>query len=145
MSATDLRDVVAWKLADRLRLRVDLFLLSPDFRTHYRSADALSDAVRSGTRHIADGFALIDQHAYANCVRVSKAAQQRALGHVIEAYDQRLIGHDELILVAQLTRRSVSAANRLIQSLESTGASSGRRPAKRRTPLRKRSAPTSSD
>ena len=120
MSANDLRDVVAWQLAHRLSLRIDLFLLSPDFRTHYQSSAALSDAVRSGTRHIADGFTRIDRHEYAECVRVSKAAQQRVIGHLIEAYRQRLISHDELLLVEQLAKRSVNAATRLIQSLEST-------------------------
>ena len=120
MSANDLRDVVAWQLAHQLSLRIDLFLLSPDFRTYYPSSAALSDAVRSGTRHIADGFTRIDRHEFADCVRVSRAAQQRVMGHVTEAYDQRLISHDELLLVEQLARRSVNAATRLIQSLEST-------------------------
>lgn len=135
MSANDVRDVVAWQLAHRLSLRVDLFLLSPDFRAHYRAAAALSDAVRSGTRCIADGFARVDQREYADCVRVSKAAQQKVLTHVIEAYDQRLISRDELILVEQLAKRSVNAAARLIQSLESAPAQRqvGKRKAKRRT------------
>jgi hypothetical protein len=119
MSANDLRDVVAWQLAHRLSLRIDLFLLSPDFRAHYRSAAALGDAARSGTRHIADGFARISRREYADCVRAAKAAQQRVIGHVIDAYDQRLIAHDELVLVDQLAKRSMKAANRLIQSLES--------------------------
>ena len=119
MSANDLRDVVAWRLAHRLSLRVDLFLLSPDFRTHYRCAEALSDAAWSGTRHIADGLTRIDQREFADCVRAAKAAQQRVMHHIIAAYDQRLIAHDELVLVDQLAKRSMKAANRLIQSLES--------------------------
>jgi hypothetical protein len=41
--------------------------------------------------------------------------------HVIEAYDQRLISHDELLLVGQLVKRSLNAATRLIQSLEANG------------------------
>lgn len=119
MSANDLRDVTAWQLAHRLSLRIDLFLLSPDFRNHYRSAAALNEAMQSGTRHLAEAFTRIDRREFADCVRAAKAAQRRVLGHVIEAYDQRLIAHDELVLVQQLAKRSVNAASRLIQSLES--------------------------
>lgn len=139
MAAQDLRDVIAWQLAHRLSLRVDLFLLSPDFRRHYPSARALSDAVRSGTRHIADGFTSGDRHAFAECVRAAKAAQQSVIGHLADAYEQRLIAHDEMVLVGQLARRSVGAASRLIRSLESSPAQ--REIRKRKSSRRSNQAP----
>ena len=145
MSPTDVRDVVAWRLAHRLWLRVDLFLLSPDFRRHYRSAAALSDVAVVGPRRIADGFARIDPLDYASDVRVAKAAQQRVLGHMADAYNQRLIAPDEYLLVEELGKRAVRAAGRLINSLESTRDGLARAPATRRTPRRRRRVPTNSD
>ena len=144
MSPTDVRDVVAWRLAHRLCLRVDLFLLSPDFRRHYRSAAALSDVAAVGPRRIADGFARVDPLDYASDVRVAKAAQQRVLGHMADAYNQKLIASDEYLLVEELGRRAVKAAGRLINSLESARAGLAREPAKRRMPPRRRPGPTNS-
>jgi NAD-dependent DNA ligase len=144
MSTGELRDVVAWQLAHRLSLRVDLFLLSPDFRTHYKSAKALSDAVHLGPRQIAAGLTRSTQQEFASDVRIAMAAERIVLRHFAEAYQQRLIAHDEFVLVEQLGKRAVRAANRLIQSLEATAAAV-RAPAKQRTPLRRRSSPISLD
>ena len=144
MSPIDVRDVVAWRLAHRLCLRIDLFLLSPDFRRHFRSAGALSDVAAIGPRRIADGFARVDPLAYASDVRVAKAAQQKVLGHIADAYNQRLITPDEYLLVEELGKRAVKAAARLINSLESTRGLA-RASARRRTPPRRRRVPTNSD
>jgi len=145
MSPTDVRDVVAWRLAHRLCLRVDLFLLSPDFRRHYRSAAALSDAAALGPQRIADGLTRVDPLDYASDVRVAKAAQQKVLDHMADAYNQKLIAPDEYLLVEELGKRAVKAAGRLINSLESTRAGLARAPAKRRTPPRRRLGPRDSD
>lgn len=145
MSPTDVRDVVAWRLAHRLGLRVDLFLLSPDFRRYYQSSAALREAAIAGSRRIAEGFAQVDPLDYARNVRVAKAAQQNVLDHVADAYDQKLIGRDEFIVVDELGRRAVRAAGRLINSLESTRAGRPRARAKRRIQPRMRQDPRDSD
>ena len=145
MSTNDLRDVVAWQLAHRLSLRIDLFLLSPDFRRHYKSSDALSDAVHLGPKLIAEGLCRSTQEEFASDVRIAKAAEQMVLQHVADAYKQRLIAHDEFELVEQLGKRAVRAASRLIQSLESTSGVLLKAPARRRTRPLRQSIPTNSD
>jgi len=145
MHPIDVRDVVAWRLAHRLRLRIDLFLLSPDFRRHYGSSAVLSDVAAIGPRRIADGFARVSPLLYASDVRVAKAAQQRVLDLMADAYGQKLIAHDEYLLVEELGKRAVRAAGRLISSLESTRAGRPQVRAKGRIQPRKRRDPRDSD
>jgi four helix bundle protein len=141
MSANDLREVRAWQLAHLLNLRVDLFLLSPDFKRHYRRVEQLGDAVRSGPRNIAEGFAH-DRRAFADRVRVARGSEAEVLNHLIAAYDQRLITLDELQIAERLTRRAMRAANGLIRQLEAADRSAATPPGRRRTRPRKRSSPT---
>lgn len=115
----DFREIAAWRLAHQLKLRVDLFLLSPDFRRHYRFAEQLSDAVRSGPRNIAEGFGRYQHREFAQFVRIAKASEVEVLNHLIDAQDQRLITSDEFQITEQLTKRAIKAANRLIRDLES--------------------------
>ncbi len=116
----DVREIAAWQLAHQLNLRVDLFLLSPDFRRHYRFSEQLSDAVRSGPRNIAEGFGLYRHQEFADFVRIAKASEVEVLNHLIDAQDQRLITADEFQITEHLTRRAIKAANGLIKYLEST-------------------------
>lgn len=143
----DLRDVTeiaAWQLAHQLNLRVDLFLLSPEFRRHYRHSDRLSDAVRSAPRHIAEGFTS-DRNAFAERLRLAKGSQAEVLGHLADAYDQCLITFDELQIAQRLTKRAIRAANGLIRSLESTGEPRAGARARRRSRPPRRRAPTGLD
>ena len=116
----DYREIVAWQLAHQLTLRIDLYLLSPDFRRHYRFSDQLSDAVRSGPRNIAEGFGRYRHREFAHFVRVAKASEAEVLNHLIDAQDERLITADEFQITEQLTKRAIKAAHGLIRYLEST-------------------------
>lgn len=137
----DPRDIAAWQLAHLLNLRVDLFLLSPDFKRHYRRVEQLGDAVRSGPRNIAEGL-VSDRRAFADRVRLAKGSEAEVLNHLIAAYDQRLITLDELDIVARLTRRAMQAANRLIRQLEAADRSAATPRVTQRNPPRKRAGPT---
>jgi len=116
----DFREIAAWQLAHQLKLRVDLFLLSPDFRRHYKFCDQLSDAVRSAPRNIAEGFARFKHKEFAQFVRIAKGSEAEVLNHLIDARDQRLITDDEFLLAEHLIKRALKAANGLIRYLEST-------------------------
>lgn len=140
--SNDIRDLRAWQLAHQLNLRVDLFLLSPDFRRQYKRADQLNNAVRSCPRNIAEGFAR-DRRMFAERVRMAKGSEAEVLTHLIAAYDQRLITLDELQIAEALTRRAIRAANGLIRQLEVAGGPLARSGATHRTPSRRRRDPTS--
>jgi four helix bundle protein len=138
----DVTEITAWQLAHKLNLRVDLFLLSPEFRRHYKHADRLSDAVRSAPRNIAEGFER-DPNVFAERLRLAKGSQAEVLDHLADAYDQCLITFDEWQISERLTKRAIRAANGLIRSLESTDACAAGR-AKRKTRPRRRPGPIDS-
>ena len=75
----DFQEIVAWQLANQLKLRVDLFLLSPGFRTHYRFSSQLCDAVRSGPRNIAKGFERRRHGEFAHFVQLAKTSEAEVL------------------------------------------------------------------
>jgi four helix bundle protein len=116
----DFREIEAWQLAHQLKLRVDLFLGSPDFRRHYKFCDQLNDAARSGPRNIAEGHGRFKHKEFAHFVRIAKGSESEVLTHLIDAHDQRLITGDELAITEQLSKRAMKAATGLIRYLEST-------------------------
>ena len=140
----DVTEITAWQLAHKLNLRVDLFLLSPEFRRHYKHANRLSDVVRSAPRNIAEGFAG-DRSVFAERLRLAKGSQAEVLDHLADAYDQCLITFDEWQISERLTKRAIRAANGLIRSLESTGEAGAEMPAKRRSRPPRRRAPRDLD
>ncbi len=115
---TDVREIVAWRLAHQLDLRVHLFLCSPDFRHHYGHCDQLLEASRSAPRNIAEGSLLLRTKEFAGLVRLARRSEAVVLRHLIHAHEQRLITSDELLINRQLTRRAMTAAAGLIRDLE---------------------------
>ncbi len=116
----DVRDIVAWRLAHQMKLRVDLFLGCPDFRRHFKCCEQLRDAARSGPHSIAEGHARSAPEEFAQFVRIARGSEAAVLHHLIDAHDQRLITTDELIINERLAKRAMRAASGLIRSLEST-------------------------
>ena len=115
----DVREIVAWRLAHELNLRIDIFLHSPDFRRYYRLCNELGDAARSGPLSIAEGHARLRHGEFAQFVRAASRSQAAVLDHLIDARAQRLITADEFSINEQLVRRAMSAAAKLIRELES--------------------------
>ena len=137
----DVREIRAWRLAHQLNLRVDLFLLSPDFKRNYTAFDQLVMAARTGPRQIAEGSERLRQKEFAQYVRAAKLAQAVVLHHLVDARQQLLITDDEFALTKQLAKRAMRAAERLIRSLETNGLSASSASIGR-IPPRSRSVPT---
>ena len=116
----DFREIIAWQLANQMKLRVDVFLHSPEFRRHFKFCEQLSDAARSGPRNIAEGHARFKHREFAQFVRIAKGSEAEVLNHLIDAHDQRLITQEELIINERLAKRAMKAAAGLIRYLEST-------------------------
>lgn len=116
----DFREIVAWQLANELKLEVDRFLARPAFKQRFKFSEQFDDAARSGPRNIAEGFARFKHKEFAQFVRVAKGSEAEVLNHFIDAHDQRLITKDELLMAEHLVKRALKAANGLIRYLEST-------------------------
>ncbi len=116
----DFREIVAWQLAEQLKLLADDFLSRPEVARRYTFSAQLDDAARSAPRNIAEGFARYRHKEFAQFTRVARASESEVLDHFIDAFDQRLMTRDEFIKAEHLAKRAMSAAAGLIIWLEST-------------------------
>ncbi len=116
----DFREIVAWQLAEQLKLLADDFLARPEVARRYTFSAQLDDSARSGPRNIAEGFARYRHKEFAQFTRVARASESEVLDHFIDAFDQRLMTRDEFIKAEHLAKRAMSAAAGLIIWLEST-------------------------
>jgi four helix bundle protein len=116
----DFREIVAWQLANELKIEVDKLLARPEFKRRYKFCEQLDDAARSAPRNIAEGFARFKHKEFAQFTRVAKGSEAEVLNHLIDAQDQRLITREEFLMKEHLIKRTLKATNGLIRYLEST-------------------------
>ena len=116
----DFREIVAWQLANELKLVADALLAKPEMARRFKLCDQLSDAARSAPRNIAEGFARFKHREFAQFVRIAKGSEAEVLNHFIDARDLRLLSDDEFIRAEHAARKALKAANGLIRFLEST-------------------------
>lgn len=116
----DIREIAAWRLANDLKCRIDLFLERPEVQRRYRFRDQLSDSARSAPANIAEGFGRFGNKEFARYARIAKASEIEVLNHLIDARDQRLLTNDEFLLHEHCVRKALKAVVGLIRHLEST-------------------------
>ena len=115
------QEIIAWQLAHELKIRVDAFLERAEFTRRYKFVDQLSDAVRSAPRNIAEGHMRGFKHKeFAQFLRIARGSLGETLNHLLDAYEQRLITEDELMVTERLAKRAIKATTGLIKYLEST-------------------------
>jgi len=129
----DFREIVAWQLAEQLKLRVYAFIAKPNVRQKYSLCDQLGDAARSAPSNIAEGFGKFGNKEFARFARIAKASEVEVLNHFIDAKDQRLLTQDEFLLAEHAVRKALKAVVGLIRHLESTP--DPPRPEKKQQPL----------
>lgn len=114
-------EIIAWQLANQLKMRVDVFMARPDFKRKIKFVDQLSDAVRSAPRNIAEGHMRGFKHReFAQFLRIARGSEGEVLNHLRDAHEQHLISEDELVMSERLAKRAIKAATGLIRYLEST-------------------------
>jgi four helix bundle protein len=118
--ARDIRELVAWQLARRLKLLADEVCGRPEASRDFKFRDQLRDSAASGPRNIAEGFGRFGHKEFARFVRIAKGSEVEVLNHFIDAVDKRYIGADELPTLEHAARKAIKAATGLIRHLEST-------------------------
>ena len=113
-------EIVAWQLAEQVKLRVYAFLDRPRVRAKYAFCDDMVRAARSGPSNIAEGFGRFGNKVFANYARIAKASLVEVLNHFVDARDQRLLTRDEFLLEEHQIRKALKATVGLIRHLEST-------------------------
>jgi four helix bundle protein len=105
----DFREIVAWQLANQLKMNIDGYLAKPAFKRRFKFYEQLDDAARSGPRNIAEGFARFKHKEFAQFVRIAKGSEAEVLNHLVDACDQRLMTRDEFLLEEHLVKRALKA------------------------------------
>jgi hypothetical protein len=117
----DVKELLAWQLADELQIRSLELATRPGVREHRRYRERLLDAAAAGPRHIAEGFDRFEPNEFAQRVRAARAAELTILDLLSEGRRRRLLADHEWSEYAFLARRAIAAATGLIRYLEHDG------------------------
>jgi four helix bundle protein len=134
---TRYEDLLVYRLADRVRLRVRPIVERPAFARHWKLRDQLSESAESACPCIAEGFSRFNPRENANLVRTARASLTEVNVHMGRALALRLVDqreHDEIVALAT---RAVQASTRYINYLD-TAEIPGTPPPRRREPRRPR-------
>ncbi len=118
--ARDFKELVAWQLADYLRLAILDLCRQPAVARHRRFCDQVTDAASSAARNIAEGFGRFRHREFAHLVRIAKASENEVLDLLTEARQRGFLSREEYARDERLARRAIAAATGLIRYLEAT-------------------------
>jgi four helix bundle protein len=118
--ARDFSQLVAWQLADALRIEVVKLTQAAPCATDWKFRGQVEDAIDSVCRNIAEGFGA-DTHAqFAWFLRVSRRSLNEVRDALRSALLKRYLTAAELSPAFDLTRRLYPALNNFIAYLERT-------------------------
>jgi four helix bundle protein len=113
-------EIVAWQLAEQLKLRVYAFVERPAVKRKFKLRDDIAEAARSAPSNIAEGFGRFGNKQFAHFSRIAKASEVEVLNHFIDARDQRLLTEEEFLVEEHHVRKALKAVTGLIRHLETT-------------------------
>ena len=113
-------DIVAWQIANRLKLAVLALCKRESFKDDRDLYYQLIDAARSGPRNIAEGFGRWRHGDFARFTRMARASEIELLNHFLDARDSGHISEVERAQLAHTAKQAIKAANGLIRYLENS-------------------------
>jgi four helix bundle protein len=116
----DVKELLAWQLANELRGMALLLTEKPHVAQHRRYCKQLAHAAASGPRHIAEGFARDQHQEFAQLVRQAQASEGKLLALFAEAKRRGFLDERECGEYEFLARRAMTAATGLIRYLENS-------------------------
>jgi four helix bundle protein len=117
---TKFKDLVAWQLADRLRVLVIRYCARDSIRRDFKLRDQLADAASSAPKNIAEGFGRKTHREFARFCYIARGSEQEILDSFIEAHQKGYINDQELDQGDHAVRKALKVLNRFIAYLEST-------------------------
>jgi four helix bundle protein len=110
-------ELIAWQLADAIRLEVFALTERPAFRRDFRLRDQTDDAIASVCRNIAEGFAGSDAE-FRHFLIIARMSLNELSDSLRSALLKNYIAQEELGAIAVLSRRLHPALAGLIRHLE---------------------------
>jgi four helix bundle protein len=115
-------DLEAYKLAVELRRRVRVLLAREPVRRDYKFVEQLRDAVRGGTRNIAEGFSRFAPNESHHFASYAKASIDEAKDEITDGYESGYFSDSERDELLTLVARTLGALRGWMRYLESPAA-----------------------
>jgi four helix bundle protein len=110
--------LVAWQLADGLRVLIFKFTRRPPFSTDFRHRSQAEDAIDSVCRNIAEGFGCRSHTEFARYLEISRRSLNELGDSLRSAELKGYVAINELATVHSFTRRLYPALSNLIAYLD---------------------------
>lgn len=118
MSAKRYTDLVAWQLAQRVKVAIYALCADPRVREDRRFCDQIRDSAASATRNLAEGFGAFRHAEFARYARIAKASLTETHNHLGDGADRGHWPRAQAVELQKLTDRATGATKRLIDHLE---------------------------
>ena len=116
------QDLVAWQLANELKLNVYALVDQSSARDDRKFYEQIRDSAASAPRNLAEGFGCYLHPDFARYTRTAKASLLETHNHLCDGVDRRHWTAQQAAPLLQLADRAVGACVRLLRHLESTDA-----------------------
>ena len=102
------QDIVAWQLANELKLWVLKIIARPSVARHFKFCDQIRDSSRSAPANIAEGFWRYRPRDNARFVRIALGSLGETANHLNDGFEDKYIEEKEYQEVAELARRALA-------------------------------------
>ena len=116
MTVRDFRDLVAWQLADALRLEVIQFTSEGPAARDFRFRDDIRASAGSAPTNISEGFGRFRPRPFAQFLEYAKGSIEETQDHLIEAKDRALIDGKLFSRLWNLAKAAERATTNLLLS-----------------------------
>jgi four helix bundle protein len=119
MGARHHTELVAWQLADRLRIEVEEFTSRRPAKNDLKFCDQIRDSADSAPANMSEGFWRYRPKEFARFVLIARGSLGETEGHLQTARRRHYITDEECERMLILCRRALGAATRLHEYLRS--------------------------
>jgi four helix bundle protein len=102
------QDIVAWQLANELKIWVLKIIARPAVARHFKFCDQIRDSSRSAPANIAEGFWRYRPRDNARFVRIALGSLGETANHLNDGFEDKYIEEKEYQEITELTRRALA-------------------------------------
>lgn len=113
VGAKRFEDVIAWQLADELRLRIVVASEAGSFARDFKLCAQIRDAANSASANIAEGFKRFNPREFAQFIKYSRSSLAEIKVHLDDARDRHHLTKEQHAELTKLAARAAIAAARL--------------------------------
>ncbi len=120
MGAAHFTELVAWQLANRLKLAVYDLTARPAVARDFKYCDQIRDSASSVPSNVAEGFARYSHRDFARFVVIAKGSLMETQNHLIDGVARRHMNDGEFRTLWQLSEQTLGAVTGLLTYLQRT-------------------------